>query len=179
MESMNSGSDNSTCEVRHLSKRYDQHTVVDDLNFSIPAGHVVGLIGPNGAGKTTTMRMLLGLVRPSGGETNLLGRNVGAAGWGDALKRVGSMIEPPIYDRMTARQNLRHQALAVSGPVDDDEIDGLLKLADLLDRPAATRDSSPDGTPPRNGHDRARLGRALCCSRGRSHRIRAERRAAQ
>ena len=135
MGSMNNSPNNSTCEVRHLSKRYGQHTVVDDLNFSIPAGHVVGLIGPNGAGKTTTMKMLLGLVRPSGGEINLLDRTVGAPGWGDALKRVGSMIEaPPIYDRMTARQNLRYQALAVSGRVDDDEIDGLLKLVDLFDR---------------------------------------------
>lgn len=132
---MNNSPNNSTSEVRHLSKRYGQHTVVDDLNFSIPAGHVVGLIGPNGAGKTTTMKMLLGLVRPSGGEINLLDRTVGAPGWGDALKRVGSMIEaPPIYDRMTARQNLRYQALAVSGRVDDDEIDGLLKLVDLFDR---------------------------------------------
>ncbi|MFT6293259.1 MAG: ABC-2 type transport system ATP-binding protein [Ilumatobacter sp.] len=135
MKSMNSNPTNSTCEVRHLSKSYGQHTVVDDLTFSIPAGHVVGLIGPNGAGKTTTMKMLLGLVRPSGGEINLLDRTVGEAGWGSALKRVGSMIEaPPIYDRMTARQNLRYQALAVVGKVDDDEIDGLLKLVGLFDR---------------------------------------------
>ncbi|MFK7916898.1 MAG: ABC transporter ATP-binding protein [Ilumatobacter sp.] len=124
-----------TCEVRHLSKRYGDHTVVNDLNFDIPAGHVVGLIGPNGAGKTTTMKMLLGLVRPSGGEIRLLDRTVGEPGWGTALTRVGSMIEaPPIYERMTARQNLRYQALAVSGRVDDDEINRLLKLVDLADR---------------------------------------------
>ncbi|MGH1505887.1 MAG: ABC transporter ATP-binding protein [Acidimicrobiales bacterium] len=123
------------CEVRHLSKRYGDHTVVDDLSFSIPRGHVVGLIGPNGAGKTTTMKMLLGLVRPSGGDIALLGRTLGEPGWGDVLRRVGSMIEePPIYHRLTARQNLQYQCLAVRGAVDDHEVDELLRLVDLTGR---------------------------------------------
>ncbi|BAN00851.1 ABC transporter ATP-binding protein [Ilumatobacter coccineus] len=130
-----SGSTDSPCEVRHLSKRYGEHVVVDDLSFSIPRNQVVGLIGPNGAGKTTTMKMLLGLVRPTGGDISLLGRTIGEPRWGDALRRVGSMIEaPPIYDRLTARQNLQYQALAVSGSVDDDEVDELLRLVDLADR---------------------------------------------
>ena len=125
----------SPCEVRHLSKRYGTHTVVDDVTFSVPPNQVVGLIGPNGAGKTTTMKMLLGLVRPSGGDISLLGRTVGEPRWGDALHRVGSMIEaPPIYDRLTARQNLEYQALAVNARIDDDEIDSLLRLVDLADR---------------------------------------------
>lgn len=128
-------STDSPCEVRHLSKRYGDHTVVDDLTFSIPRNHVVGLIGPNGAGKTTTMKMLLGLVRPSGGDMSLLGRTIGEPRWGDALNRVGSMIEePPIYDRLTARQNLQYQGLAVQGCVDDEEVDDLLRLVDLADR---------------------------------------------
>ena len=125
----------SPCEVRHLSKRYGTHTVVEDLTFSIPRNQVVGLIGPNGAGKTTTMKMLLGLVRPTGGDISLLGRTIGAPQWGKALNRVGSMIEaPPIYDRLTARQNLQYQELAVSGAVDDGEVDELLRLVDLADR---------------------------------------------
>ena len=129
------GSADSPCEVRHLSKRYGAHTVVDDLTFSIPRNHVVGLIGPNGAGKTTTMKMLLGLVRPTGGDISLLGRTIGEPRWGDALNRVGSMIEaPPIYDRLTARQNLQYQDLAVSGSVDNEEVDRLLRLVDLADR---------------------------------------------
>ncbi|MEL6893493.1 MAG: ATP-binding cassette domain-containing protein [Actinomycetota bacterium] len=128
-------SDDCACEVRHLSKRYGSHAVVHDLTFSIPRNQVVGLIGPNGAGKTTTMKMLLGLVRPSGGDIALLDRTVGEPGWGDALHRVGSMIEaPPIYDRLTARQNLEYQGLAVQGSIDHDEIDQLLRLVDLADR---------------------------------------------
>lgn len=118
-----------------MSKRYGPSTVVDDLSFSIPRNHVVGLIGPNGAGKTTTMKMLLGLVRPTGGDICLLDRTVGEPRWGDALNRVGSMIEaPPIYDRLTARQNLQYQGLAVRGAADNDEVDELLRLVDLADR---------------------------------------------
>ena len=125
----------SACEVRHLTKDYGAHTVVDDLTFSIPRNHVVGLIGPNGAGKTTTMKMLLGLVRPTGGDISLLDRMVGEPGWGDVLNRVGSMIEaPPIYGRMTARQNLEYQCLAINGQVNSDEVDRLLRLVDLADR---------------------------------------------
>lgn len=134
-QSLLSKSSASPCEVRHLSKRYGDHTVVNDLTFSIPRNHVVGLIGPNGAGKTTAMKMLLGLVRPTGGDISLLGRTVGEPQWGDALRRVGSMIEaPPIYDRLTARQNLQYQGLAVSGAVDEAEVDQLLRLVDLADR---------------------------------------------
>ncbi|MGH1488010.1 MAG: ABC transporter ATP-binding protein [Acidimicrobiales bacterium] len=134
-EPLVSSSTDSPCEVRHLSKRYGEHTVVDDLTFSIPRNHVVGLIGPNGAGKTTTMKMLLGLVRPTGGDISLLGRTLGEPRWGDVLKRVGSMIEaPPIYDRLSARQNLQYQSLAVSGSVDDDQVDELLRVVDLAPR---------------------------------------------
>lgn len=134
-EPLASSSTDSPCEVRHLSKRYGEHTVVDDLTFSIPRNRVVGLIGPNGAGKTTTMKMLLGLVRPTGGDISLLGRTLGEPRWGDVLNRVGSMIEePPIYNRLTARQNLQYQCLAVGGSVDDGEVDRLLRLVDLADR---------------------------------------------
>ena len=125
----------SPCQVRHLSKQYGTHTVVEDLTFSIPRNNVVGLIGPNGAGKTTTMKMLLGLVQPTGGDITLLDRTVGEPGWGDVLSRVGSMIEaPPIYGRLTARQNLQYQSLAVDGTVENGEVDRLLRLVDLADR---------------------------------------------
>lgn len=126
---------NSASEVRHLSKHYGPHVAVDDLSFTIPTGGVVGLIGPNGAGKTTTLKMILGLVKPTAGDIQLLQTQVGASGWGSVLKRVGSMIEePPIYDRMTARQNLQYQSLAVMGRVDDQQIDEILRLVDLVDR---------------------------------------------
>lgn len=57
-----------------LRKRYGRQTAVDDVSFTVGRGEVVGLLGPNGAGKTTVIKMLLGLVRPDGGEVLLLGR---------------------------------------------------------------------------------------------------------
>ena len=63
----------SLFEVAHLSKRFGDNTVVDDLSFSIAPGECLGLIGPNGAGKTTTIRMCLGLTAPDSGSITALG----------------------------------------------------------------------------------------------------------
>jgi lipooligosaccharide transport system ATP-binding protein len=59
--------------VEHLSKRYGDATVVDDLSFEIGPGECLGVIGPNGAGKTTTIRMCLGLSAPDSGSIHALG----------------------------------------------------------------------------------------------------------
>ena len=61
-------------ETDALCKRYGSHLVVDHLALSVPEGCVYGFLGPNGAGKSTTMKMLLGLVHPTGGTVRLLGR---------------------------------------------------------------------------------------------------------
>jgi ABC-2 type transport system ATP-binding protein len=59
-------------EAKGLTKRYGKRTAVDGIDFSIPAGRIVGLIGPNGSGKTTTLKAVLGLV-PFEGELSVLG----------------------------------------------------------------------------------------------------------
>jgi lipooligosaccharide transport system ATP-binding protein len=65
-------------EVQHLTKRYGDNTVVQDLSFHIDPGECVGLIGPNGAGKTTTIRLSLGLTTPDAGSIRALGLNMPA-----------------------------------------------------------------------------------------------------
>ncbi|MBV8690995.1 MAG: ABC transporter ATP-binding protein [Actinobacteria bacterium] len=55
-------------EARALTRRFGGREVVRDVSFRVEPGEVVGFLGPNGAGKTTTMRMLLGLLRPDGGD---------------------------------------------------------------------------------------------------------------
>jgi lipooligosaccharide transport system ATP-binding protein len=60
-------------DARHLSKRYGDQTVVNDLSFAIAPGECLGVIGPNGAGKTTTIRMCLGLTVPDEGSITALG----------------------------------------------------------------------------------------------------------
>ncbi|WP_069464324.1 ABC transporter ATP-binding protein [Actinacidiphila rubida] len=95
-----------------LSKRYGGTAAVDGLDLSVSAGQVYGFLGPNGAGKTTTLRMLLGLIRPTGGRAWVNGRRLPDP---DGLARVGAVIEEPAFHSwMTGRRSL--EALAWCGP---------------------------------------------------------------
>jgi energy-dependent translational throttle protein EttA len=58
-------------ECKNVRKGYGDRLLIDSLNFSLPAGGIVGIIGPNGAGKTTLFRMLFGAEKPDGGEIRL------------------------------------------------------------------------------------------------------------
>ncbi|MBT7008638.1 MAG: ABC transporter ATP-binding protein [Candidatus Jacksonbacteria bacterium] len=61
-------------EVKNLTKRFKDVVAINDISFSIQKGEIVGLLGPNGAGKTTTMHTLLGLITPTAGTINMLGK---------------------------------------------------------------------------------------------------------
>ena len=61
-------------EATGLTKRYGETLAVDDLSFTVPAGHVTGFLGPNGAGKSTTMRLILGLDSATSGSVTVNGR---------------------------------------------------------------------------------------------------------
>src|SRR5215467_12414799 len=119
--------------VSFLSKSYGRHVAVDRLDLDVGEGEVFGFLGPNGAGKTTTIRMLLGLVRPTSGVAEVLGREVGAHR-AEVLPRVGALIErPALYDYLSGRDNLRCFA-DVLGGVGGSRIDELLDLVDLRAR---------------------------------------------
>lgn len=62
-------------KTNDLTKKYNNKTVVDNLNIEIRRGEIFGLLGPNGAGKSTTMNMICSLVRPTAGSIELLGKN--------------------------------------------------------------------------------------------------------
>jgi ABC-type multidrug transport system ATPase subunit len=92
--------------TRGLTKEFGPQRVVNSIDLSVPTGSVYGFLGPNGSGKTTTIRMLLGLVRPTGGSATVLGEPVGH---GDAtvLGRVGALVEgPAFHPYLSGRQNL-------------------------------------------------------------------------
>jgi ABC-type multidrug transport system ATPase subunit len=93
--------------TRGLTKRYGSTvTAVDDLNLSVEEGDLFGFLGPNGAGKTTTIRMLLGLVYPTSGEIEVLGRPIPQARQA-VLPDVGCLIEgPAFYPHLSGRTNL-------------------------------------------------------------------------
>src|SRR5215217_5078350 len=61
-------------ETAGLRKVYGSKVAVDDLTLAVPRGEVFGFLGPNGAGKSTSVKMLLGLVAPSGGTARVLGQ---------------------------------------------------------------------------------------------------------
>nr|BFE77994.1 hypothetical protein GCM10020093_005950 [Planobispora longispora] len=87
------GAGDHSIVTRGLTKRFRGGQVaVDDLHLSVPRGSVFGFLGPNGSGKTTTIRMLLGLVTPTGGAWELLGTPM-PGGIPAALPRVGALVE--------------------------------------------------------------------------------------
>lgn len=119
----------------NLSKRYSTGAAVDDLSFEVAEGQVYGLLGPNGAGKTTAIRVLLGLARPTSGSTSLLGVSPGDPGFGDAVRKVGTLIEgPALFARATARQNMQIEADSLGLNRSRAKIEDLLELVGLQDR---------------------------------------------
>ncbi|QNN52680.1 ABC transporter ATP-binding protein [Nocardioides mesophilus] len=89
-----------------LTKRFRHQVAVDSLDLLVPTGAVYGFLGPNGSGKTTTIRMLLGLVTPSAGTVELLGRPM-PAGAPEVLARVGALVEgPAFHPYLSGRENL-------------------------------------------------------------------------
>lgn len=80
---------------------------VDGLSFSVEAGQIYGFLGQNGAGKSTTIRMLLTLIRPSSGDIEIFGMNLGRHRK-EILEKIGAIIErPDLYKYLTALENLQ------------------------------------------------------------------------
>jgi len=98
--------------TRGLERRFGARIAVDGVDLAVPRASCFGLLGPNGAGKTTLIRMLLGLIAPTGGEATVLGHAMPAQRR-DALARVGSLVEEPRFHRhLTGRENLLVHAAA-------------------------------------------------------------------
>jgi len=114
-----------------LTKVYGERAALSHGSFIVPAGSVCGFVGPNGSGKTTTIRMLLGLITPSGGSATVLGESIKHPE--KYLPRVGAMIEgPAFYPALSGRENLK--VLAELGGFPLSRVDELLAKVDLADR---------------------------------------------
>ena len=97
-------------ELEGLSKRYKEVLAVDGLDLRIRRGEIYGFLGRNGAGKTTTIRMILGLIRPTGGCVKILGNDLVGGGRERALASVGYLVESATcYPTLTVRENLEIQ----------------------------------------------------------------------
>src|SRR5260221_2833843 len=116
--------------TRNLTKRYGQRLAVDNLDLEVRRGEIFGFLGPNGAGKTTTIRMALGLITPTSGSVEVLGKNT-ATHRAEILPRVGALVEQPaLYLYMSGRDNLRAVG-AVLGGVSEAGLDAVLELVGL------------------------------------------------
>ncbi|OQW53386.1 MAG: MFS transporter [Proteobacteria bacterium SG_bin7] len=93
-------------EVRDLTKNYGPHRAIDNLNFSVRKGEVVGFLGPNGAGKSTTMKIITGYMAPSSGIVKVGGFDVFENPI-EVKEKIGYLPEiPPVYFDMYVRDYL-------------------------------------------------------------------------
>lgn len=93
-------------EVQGLTKRYGRTVAVDDLNFTVKKGEILGFLGPNGAGKTTTMRVLTCFMPPTLGKVTVAGYDVMREPL-EVKKRIGYLPEtPPLYTDMRVKEML-------------------------------------------------------------------------
>jgi ABC-2 type transport system ATP-binding protein len=120
-------------ETTNLHKHYGKLQAVRDLNLQVPVGRIYGFLGPNGAGKSTTIRMLLGLIRPTGGKVRLFGHTVGINGPPQSA-RVGALVEGPAFvDYLSARRNLQ-MLCDLSGGAEPGRVERVLELVGLSAR---------------------------------------------
>ena len=122
---------NLAISVKDLTKIYGEQTAVSHATFEVPLGTVCGFVGPNGSGKTTTIRMLLGLIKPTGGSGTVLGEDIRSPE--KYLSKVGAMIEgPAFYPMLSGRENLK--VLADLGGFSYTRVDNLLERVGLGER---------------------------------------------
>jgi len=115
-------------ETKGLKKYYGKQLAVNDVSLHIPKGSIYGLLGPNGAGKSTILKMLTGLLYPSGGEIIVFGEP-----WDRRhLKRTGALIESPaLFGNLTAYENLLVHAKLIGLP--KERIYEVLEIVELKD----------------------------------------------
>lgn len=130
-------------ETHGLTRRFGKFTAVDGIDLKIPRGRIYGFLGPNGSGKSTTIRMLCGLLEPSGGEATVLGHSVPRDA--ELLRRkIGYMTQSfSLYTDLTTAENLEFMAEVFTLPADQRRvrIDDALKryhLEELTSQRAGT-----------------------------------------
>ncbi|HKE48113.1 MAG TPA: ABC transporter ATP-binding protein [Rhodanobacteraceae bacterium] len=129
--------------ARGLTKRFGKKTAVDHLDITVRRAEVYGFLGPNGSGKSTTIRMLCGLLVPTEGEIEVLGRKLPQNA--EAVKRsIGYMTQKfSLYEDLSVRENLEflaavHGVTGAKGRQRIDEMYQRYNLGDLKDQLAGT-----------------------------------------
>ena len=113
-------------QTKNLNKSYKKQEVNKDISLLVPKNSIYGLLGPNGAGKSTLLKMLTGMINPTSGEIIYKEKT-----WSrNDLLEIGSLIEQsPIYENLTARENLKVRTLLYNLP--DSRIEDVLEIVNL------------------------------------------------
>lgn len=113
-------------KTENLNKSFKGQKIVDNVALEVQRNTVYGLLGPNGAGKSTTLKMMTGMLRPDAGNIIFNGHT-----WTrNDLQDIGVLIEtPPLYDNLTATENLQVRTIALRLP--QSRIEEVLKIVDL------------------------------------------------
>ena len=134
-------------EVKNLSKRFNDFTAVDSINFSVMKGEIFGFLGPNGAGKSTTIKMLCGILSPTEGSGTVSGYDI--VNEQDMIKNtIGYMSQKfSLYHDLTVRENLEFfgSIYGLSGRKLKERIDYVREMAGIGDRMDSPVDILPGG----------------------------------
>ena len=110
-------------QTQNLCKYFRKQKAVNNVSLNIEKKQIYGLLGPNGAGKSTTLKMLTGMMKPTAGKIYFDGKL-----WDRKdLSKIGALIEnPPIYENLSARENLKVRQLLLG--TDENRIDEVLQI---------------------------------------------------
>lgn len=120
-------------ELKNLSKTIRNKKIIDNLDLSLYPGQITGFLGPNGAGKTTTIRMMVGLMKQTGGDIVIDGVSL-RDDFEKGLSKVGVIVEnPEMYKFMSGYKNLIHFARMHKG-VTKERIDEVVSQVGMQNR---------------------------------------------
>ena len=134
-------------KVRGLTKRFGDFTAVDTVDLSIKKGEIFGFLGPNGAGKSTTIKMLCGLLLPTGGEGSVNGFDIMRESE-EIKKNIGYMSQKfSLYDDLTVEENIHFFSgiYGVANSRKNERLEWVLEMAGLQDRRKAVTKTLPGG----------------------------------
>ena len=120
-------------EIKELKKVFNKTIAVDNLNFKIQKGQIIGLLGPNGCGKSTTIGMMLGLIKPTSGSVIIKNKNIenNRTNLLEKMNFISPYVELP--KKLTVQENLKVYAQLYGVKDVKEKIDNLMEKLNLTD----------------------------------------------